>query len=60
MSYLRSLARHAVFPLAAKRSLFTYGLPSLVVVADAELLAQALGNVLDNAIDLRLKMALSH
>lgn len=37
--------------LAAKKITLTLRPSSLVVVADAELLAQALGNVLDNAID---------
>ncbi|HAT6490875.1 TPA: two-component system sensor histidine kinase CreC [Salmonella enterica subsp. enterica serovar Dublin] len=37
--------------LAAKNITLTLRPSSLVVVADAELLAQALGNVLDNAID---------
>ncbi len=50
MSYLRSLARRAVFSWRQKITL-TLRPSSLVVVADAELLAQALGNVLDNAID---------
>ncbi|MGK7489435.1 two-component system sensor histidine kinase CreC, partial [Salmonella enterica] len=37
--------------LAAKKITLTLRPSSLVVVADAELLAQALGNMLDNAID---------
>ncbi|SUH39869.1 putative two-component sensor kinase [Salmonella enterica subsp. enterica] len=51
MSYLRSLARHAVFSWRQKISPLLYGLPRWLSSPTRSFWRRALGNVLDNAID---------